>query len=76
MKQGVRVNAVAPGPVWTPLIPSTMPLEKVRKFGADTPFERAAQPVEIAPLFVFLASNEARFVSGEVYGATGGQSPY
>jgi NAD(P)-dependent dehydrogenase (short-subunit alcohol dehydrogenase family) len=76
MKQGVRVNAVAPGPVWTPLIPSTMPQEKVKKFGADTSFERAAQPVEIAPVLVFLASNEARFVTGEVYGVTGGQTPY
>jgi NAD(P)-dependent dehydrogenase (short-subunit alcohol dehydrogenase family) len=76
MKRGIRVNAVAPGPVWTPLIPSTMPEDKVKKFGADTSFERAAQPVEIAPLFVFLASNEARFVTGEVYGATGGQTPY
>jgi hypothetical protein len=76
MKQGVRVNAVAPGPVWTPLIPSTMPEEKVRHFGQDTSFERAAQPVELAPLFVFLASNESRFVTGEVYGATGGQTPY
>ena len=76
MARGVRVNAVAPGPVWTPLIPSTMPQEKVRKFGADTAFGRAAQPVEIAPLFVFLASNESRFVTGEVYGATGGQTPF
>ena len=76
MKQGVRVNAVAPGPVWTPLIPSTMSEDKVRTFGKQTAFGRAAQPVEIAPLFVFLASNEARFVSGEVYGATGGQTPY
>ena len=76
MKKGVRVNAVAPGPVWTPLIPSTMPEEQFRQFGADTAFQRAAQPVELAPLFVFLASNEARFVTGEVYGATGGQSPY
>jgi NAD(P)-dependent dehydrogenase (short-subunit alcohol dehydrogenase family) len=76
MKRGVRVNAVAPGPVWTPLIPATMPAEKVKKFGADTSFERAAQPVEIAPVFVFLASNEARFVTGEVYGVTGGQTPY
>jgi NAD(P)-dependent dehydrogenase (short-subunit alcohol dehydrogenase family) len=75
MKKGVRVNAVAPGPVWTPLIPSTMPEERTRKFGQDTAFGRAAQPVEIAPLFVFLASNEARFVTGEVYGATGGQTP-
>ena len=75
MKQGVRVNAVAPGPVWTPLIPSTMPEEKTRTFGQDTAFGRPAQPVEIAPIFVFLASNEARLVSGEVYGATGGQTP-
>ena len=76
MKQGVRVNAVAPGPVWTPLIPSTMPQPSVKKFGSDTVFERAAQPVEIAPLFVFLASNESRYVTGEVYGATGGKMPY
>jgi NAD(P)-dependent dehydrogenase (short-subunit alcohol dehydrogenase family) len=76
MKQGVRVNAVAPGPVWTPLIPSTMPEEKARTFGQDTLFGRAAQPVEIAPIFVFLASNEARFVTGEVYGATGGKTPF
>ena len=75
MKRGIRVNAVAPGPVWTPLIPSTMPAEKVQTFGKDTQFERAAQPVEIAPLFVFLASNEARFVTGEIYGVTGGNSP-
>jgi NAD(P)-dependent dehydrogenase (short-subunit alcohol dehydrogenase family) len=76
MKQGVRVNAVAPGPVWTPLIPATMPEEKVKSFGKTTSFERAAQPVEIAPLFVFLASNEARYVTGEVYGVTGGQTPF
>lgn len=76
LKQGVRVNAVAPGPVWTPLIPATMPAEKVKTFGQDTAFERPAQPVEIAPLFVFLASNEARYVSGEIYGATGSQTPY
>ncbi len=76
LKRGVRVNAVAPGPVWTPLIPATMPEKKVKSFGQDTPFERPAQPVEIAPLFVFLASNEARYVSGEVYGATGSQTPY
>jgi NAD(P)-dependent dehydrogenase (short-subunit alcohol dehydrogenase family) len=75
LRQGVRVNAVAPGPVWTPLIPATMPQEKVKSFGQDTAFERPAQPVEIAPVFVFLASNEARFVSGEVYGVTGSQTP-
>jgi NAD(P)-dependent dehydrogenase (short-subunit alcohol dehydrogenase family) len=74
--QGIRVNAVAPGPVWTPLIPSTMPPDKVKQFGSTTAFGRPAQPVELAPLFVFLASNEARFVSGEVYGATGGQTPF
>jgi NAD(P)-dependent dehydrogenase (short-subunit alcohol dehydrogenase family) len=76
MKSGIRVNAVAPGPVWTPLIPSTLPEKSVKKFGADTQFERAAQPVEISPVFVFLASNEARYVTGEVYGVTGGRSPY
>jgi hypothetical protein len=53
-----------------------MPAHKVKHFGEDTQFGRAAQPVEIAPLFVFLASNEARFVTGEVYGATGGQTPF
>jgi NAD(P)-dependent dehydrogenase (short-subunit alcohol dehydrogenase family) len=76
MQQSVRVNAVAPGPVWTPLIPSTLPEESVKKFGQDTSFERAAQPAEIAPVYVFLASNEARYVTGEVYGVTGGKSPY
>jgi len=73
--RGIRVNAVAPGPVWTPLIPSTMPEEKVEKFGSDTAFQRAAQPAELAPLYVFLASDEATYVTGEVYGATGGQTP-
>ncbi|HYP04975.1 MAG TPA: SDR family oxidoreductase [Bryobacteraceae bacterium] len=75
-KQGIRVNAVAPGPVWTPLIPSTMPDAKVENFGGDTSFGRAAQPRELAPLYVFLGSNESNYVTGEVYGATGGQSPY
>jgi NAD(P)-dependent dehydrogenase (short-subunit alcohol dehydrogenase family) len=75
IKQGVRVNAVAPGPVWTPLIPSTLPPERVKKFGADTLFGRAAQPAEMAPIFVFLASDVASYVTGEVYGATGGQMP-
>jgi NAD(P)-dependent dehydrogenase (short-subunit alcohol dehydrogenase family) len=53
-----------------------MPTDSLKKFGADTSFERAAQPVEIAPVFVFLASNEARFVTGEIYGVTGGQTPF
>ena len=75
IKQGVRVNAVAPGPVWTPLIPSTMDPEKVKTFGNHTAFERAAQPAELAPIYVFLASAQASYVTGEVYGATGGQLP-
>ncbi|HEX8234796.1 MAG TPA: SDR family oxidoreductase [Abditibacteriaceae bacterium] len=75
MKQGVRVNAVAPGPVWTPLIPATMPEEKVQQFGQQTSFERAAQPAELAPIYVFLASSEASYVTGETYSATGGSSP-
>jgi NAD(P)-dependent dehydrogenase (short-subunit alcohol dehydrogenase family) len=75
IKSGVRVNAVAPGPVWTPLIPSTLPSEKVKRFGSDTFFGRAAQPAELAPVFVFLASHLASYVTGEVYGVTGGQMP-
>ncbi len=75
IKQGVRVNGVAPGPVWTPFIPSTMPAEKVAKFGSSSIFERPAQPVEQAALFVFLASDDASYVSGEVFGATGGRMP-
>jgi hypothetical protein len=76
IKRGVRVNAVAPGPVWTPLIPSTMPAEKVKKFGSNTAFGRPAQPVELAKVFVFLASDDASYVTGEVYGATGGRTPF
>lgn len=74
-KNGVRVNGVAPGPVWTPLIPSTMPPEKVETFGETSVFSRPAQPVELAHLFVFLASEAASYVSGEIYGATGGRMP-
>jgi hypothetical protein len=73
--KGIRVNAVAPGPVWTPLIPATMPEEKVQKFGADTVFKRPAQPAELAPLFVWLASDEASYITAETYGATGGSTP-
>jgi NAD(P)-dependent dehydrogenase (short-subunit alcohol dehydrogenase family) len=76
IQKGVRVNVVAPGPVWTPLIPSTMPLEKVKTFGQDSAFGRPAQPAELAPIFVLLASPEASYITGEVYGATGGQSPF
>ena len=70
--QGIRVNAVAPGPVWTPLIPSTMPPDKVKTFGQDTPLARAAQPRELAPIYVLLASDEGSYITGMVYGATGG----
>jgi NAD(P)-dependent dehydrogenase (short-subunit alcohol dehydrogenase family) len=74
--QGIRVNAVAPGPVWTPLIPSTMSEEKTKKFGDNTLFERPAQPGELAPVYVLLASNAASYITGEVYGLTGGRTPY
>lgn len=72
-KDGIRVNAVAPGPVWTPLIPSTMPSEQVAKFGSDSPLGRPAQPAEVAPAYVFLASGEATYVSGVVLPVTGGK---
>jgi NAD(P)-dependent dehydrogenase (short-subunit alcohol dehydrogenase family) len=73
IEQGVRVNVVAPGPVWTPLIPATMPEEKVKTFGQDTPIGRAAQPAELAPLYVFLASDDSSYIGGEVVGVTGGK---
>jgi NAD(P)-dependent dehydrogenase (short-subunit alcohol dehydrogenase family) len=71
--QGIRVNSVAPGPIWTPLIPSTMPPEKVEKFGSDTPLGRAGQPAELAPVYVLLASDEASYVSGARVAVTGGR---
>ena len=73
IKQGVRVNAVAPGPVWTPLIPSTMPEKKVKEFGKQSQMERPAQPADLAPIYVFLASNESRYVTGAVFDLTGGE---
>lgn len=72
-KQGVRVNAVAPGPVWTPLIPSTMPEEKVETFGENTPLGRAAQPAELAPAYVYLACEDSSYVTGAVLPVTGGR---
>jgi len=71
--QGVRVNAVAPGPIWTPLIPATMPAEKISSFGKDTPLGRMGQPAELAGAYVFLASGDASYVSGTVIGVTGGK---
>eukprot|EP00898_Chlorokybus_atmophyticus_P001243 jgi/Chlat1/2119/Chrsp17S02712 len=72
-EKGIRVNVVAPGPVWTPLIQASFPAEKIEKFGAQTPMGRAAQPKELAPAYVFLASEEGRFINGEILGVTGGQ---
>lgn len=71
--RGIRVNAVAPGPIWTPLIVSTFDGDKVEGFGKDTPLGRPGQPVELAPAYVFLASDEASYVSGTVLGVTGGR---
>jgi NAD(P)-dependent dehydrogenase (short-subunit alcohol dehydrogenase family) len=75
-ERGIRVNSVAPGPVWTPLIPSSFDEEKVEKFGSNTVFGRAAQPAEMAPAFVFLATTESMYMTGEVVALTGGQTPY
>jgi NAD(P)-dependent dehydrogenase (short-subunit alcohol dehydrogenase family) len=72
IERGIRVNAVAPGPVWTPLIPATMPMEQVESFGEQAPIGRAAQPVELAPAYVFLASQEASYIAGETIAVTGG----
>jgi NAD(P)-dependent dehydrogenase (short-subunit alcohol dehydrogenase family) len=72
-ERGIRVNSVAPGPIWTPLIPSTMAPEKVEKFGSDTPLGRAGQPAELAPVYVLLASDEASYVSGARVAVTGGR---
>jgi len=74
IKKGVRANAVAPGPIWTVLQPSGgQPQEKVQKFGQNTDFERPGQPVELAPVYVLLASQEGSFINGEIYGVTGGE---
>jgi NAD(P)-dependent dehydrogenase (short-subunit alcohol dehydrogenase family) len=70
--KGIRANVVAPGPIWTPLIPSTMPPEKVEQFGQDVPLGRPGQPAEVAPAFVLLASDEASYISGAVIAVTGG----
>lgn len=71
-EKGIRVNCVAPGPIWTPLIPSTMPPEKVKNFGKDVPLKRAGQPAELAPAFVLLASNESSYMTSSTIQVTGG----
>ena len=70
--RGIRVNSVAPGPIWTPLIPATMPPEQVETFGQEAPMQRPGQPREVATLFVFLASDDASYVTGARYAVTGG----
>jgi NAD(P)-dependent dehydrogenase (short-subunit alcohol dehydrogenase family) len=72
-EKGIRVNSVAPGPIWTPLIPATMPPEKVEQFGSDVPLGRAGQPVELAPVYVLLASDEGSYISGARIAVTGGR---
>lgn len=71
--KGIRVNAVAPGPVWTPLIPASLPGDEVQKFGSEVPLKRAGQPKEIAPAFVFLASNDSSYITGQVIHVNGGE---
>jgi NAD(P)-dependent dehydrogenase (short-subunit alcohol dehydrogenase family) len=72
-EDGIRVNAVAPGPIWTPLIPATFDEEKVQNFGGDVPLKRAGQPFEVAPAFVFLASNDSTYITGQVIHPNGGE---
>ncbi|MEA5619654.1 SDR family oxidoreductase [Cronbergia sp. UHCC 0137] len=73
ISKGIRVNAVAPGPIWTPLIPSTFPADKVANFGKQVPMERPGQPEEIAPSYVFLASEDSSYMSGQVLHPNGGE---
>jgi NAD(P)-dependent dehydrogenase (short-subunit alcohol dehydrogenase family) len=72
-EKGIRVNAVAPGPIWTPLIPATMPVEKAQTHGESTPLGRAGQPAEVAPAYVFFASQESSYITAEMLAVTGGQ---
>ncbi|MGK5595311.1 MAG: SDR family oxidoreductase [Parachlamydiaceae bacterium] len=73
IEEGIRANGVAPGPIWTPLIPSTFPHEKVESFGKDTPMKRAGEPSEVSPCFVFLASQDSSYISGQVLHPNGGE---
>ncbi|MBZ0321191.1 MAG: SDR family oxidoreductase [Anaerolineae bacterium] len=71
--KGIRVNAVAPGPIWTPLIPASFPKEKVASFGSDVPMKRPGQPEEVAPAYVFLAANDSSYITGQVIHPNGGE---
>ena len=73
VEKGIRVNGVAPGPIWTPLIPSTFPADKVEGFGANVPMQRAGQPEEVAPSYVFLASDDAAYMAGQILHPNGGE---
>jgi NAD(P)-dependent dehydrogenase (short-subunit alcohol dehydrogenase family) len=73
VEKGIRVNGVAPGPIWTPLIPATFPEDKVKSFGAQVPMQRAGQPEEVAPCYVFLASDDSSYMSGQILHPNGGE---
>lgn len=73
IEQSIRVNGVAPGPIWTPLIPASFSGKKVAEFGSDTPMERAGEPMEVAPCYVFLASTDSSYISGQVLHPNGGE---
>lgn len=73
VERGIRVNGVAPGPIWTPLIPSTFPEDKVASFGADVPMKRPGQPEEVAPAYVFLASDDSSYIAGQILHVNGGE---
>jgi len=74
VSKGIRVNAVAPGPIWTPLQPASQPADRIPTFGSNTPMRRAGQPVELAPTYVYLASNDSSYVTGQVLHVDGGAS--
>jgi NAD(P)-dependent dehydrogenase (short-subunit alcohol dehydrogenase family) len=73
VEKGIRVNGVAPGPIWTPLIPSTFPPDQVAKFGSDVPMKRAGEPMEVAPCYVFLASTDSSYMTGQILHPNGGE---
>lgn len=73
IEKGIRVNGVSPGPVWTPLVPSSFPADKVKTYGTDTPMKRAGQPVEIAPSYLFLACDDSKYITGQFIHPNGGE---